>query len=254
MATLKNHPGFWLRDDAAAALNAYETKHGVLNITSAGRTESEQQGLISRWDRGGWLNRPPYLYPPARPAKTSPHVRDGGIAVDTSDWQKFRKHCEDFGFYWYGGDDPVHFNFLGWDGGFDQDTKNRQAWLVSRGWNLVVDGIEGPATRQAYREYQGQLNTILGVKLAVDGIWGPETQKAHQRFYDSIHSKRPSDKKAWQLTYADIQEALNRHGYRLVVDNIWGRKSSDALADFQRKNGLVVDRIVGDKTWEKLNR
>ena len=92
---------------------------------------------------------------------------------------------------------------------------------------------------------------------AVDGIWGPNTQKAHQKFYDSVQAQssgRPSNKTAGQLTYADIQTALNRHGYGLVVDGIWGPKSSNALADFQRRNGLTVDRLVGPLTWDKLNR
>ncbi|MFG6445567.1 peptidoglycan-binding protein [Microbacterium sp. P07] len=44
-----------------------------------------------------------------------------------------------------------------------------------------------------------------------------------------------------------------RAGCNLKVDNGWGRKSSDALADFQGRNGLKVDRRVGDLTWAKLN-
>ena len=76
MATkdLINHPGYWLEAGAADSLARLERDHGVININSAGRTEGGQQGLINRWDAGGWQNRPPYLYEPARPARTSPHV------------------------------------------------------------------------------------------------------------------------------------------------------------------------------------
>lgn len=116
MATLKNHPDFWLRDDAAAAFNAYEAKYGKRTVNSAGRYEWEQQRLINRWDQGGTYNRPPYLYKPARPASASNHVKGGGIAVDIYDWQEFRKHCEEFGFKWFGSSDPVHFDFVGWSG------------------------------------------------------------------------------------------------------------------------------------------
>lgn len=115
MATLKNHPGFWLRDDAAAAFDAYEDKYGVIRVSSAGRTKAEQQALIDKWNKGGKYNRPPYLYRPYMPAEGSEHVKGGGLAVDTSDFNTFRKHCEEFGFKWWGSGDPVHFYFIGWN-------------------------------------------------------------------------------------------------------------------------------------------
>ena len=43
MANLKHHPGMWMRDDAAAALNAYEDKYGVIQLSRAGATRGEQQ-------------------------------------------------------------------------------------------------------------------------------------------------------------------------------------------------------------------
>lgn len=113
---LKNHPGFWLEDSAAAAFDAYEDAHGILELNSAGRYEHEQQELIDRWHAGGKWNRPPYLYRPAEPADQSPHVRGGGRAVDVEDYRKFREHSEDFGFVWFGESDPVHFDFRGWNG------------------------------------------------------------------------------------------------------------------------------------------
>lgn len=253
-APLKNHPGMWLRSDAAAAINALEDKYGVIAITSAGRTEAEQQELIDRWNAGGEYNRPPYLYWPAMPARTSGHVKDGGVAVDVRNYSADRAKLNEFGFQWYGPEDVVHYTFTGWNGAgtFSQVTQDRQNWL-KHWWNLEADGIEGPVTRQVYKEYQEFLNRKYSLKLAVDGIWGEATQKAHQRFWDELMA-RPSSKTADQLTYADIQTALRRHGYDLVVDNIWGPISSDALADFQRHHGLKDDRIVGNETWDKLNR
>lgn len=50
-----------------------------------------------------------------------------------------------------------------------------------------------------------------------------------------------------------VQSLLNKKGYHLVVDGIFGTKTEDDVKDFQRKNGLVVDGIVGAKTWAKLN-
>ncbi len=52
----------------------------------------------------------------------------------------------------------------------------------------------------------------------------------------------------------DIQNALNKQGYKLDVDGIIGPKTTAAIKDYQQKNGLAVDGIVGDKTWGALNK
>lgn len=39
----------------------------------------------------------------------------------------------------------------------------------------------------------------------------------------------------------------------LKVDGIFGAKTENAVEEFQRKNGLATDGIVGKKTWEKLS-
>lgn len=85
MATLRNHPGFWLRDAAAQSFDRMEAAYGApFSISSAGRSVAEQQELINAWNRGGPRNRPPYLYQPAMPATASPHVMNGGEAVDVT--------------------------------------------------------------------------------------------------------------------------------------------------------------------------
>ena len=38
----------------------------------------------------------------------------------------------------------------------------------------------------------------------------------------------------------------------LAVDGVFGRITDECVRDFQRKNGLKIDGVVGDKTWEKL--
>ena len=50
----------------------------------------------------------------------------------------------------------------------------------------------------------------------------------------------------------DLQTKLNQLGYKLAVDGIFGNATETAIKDFQRKNGLVDDGIVGEKTWNKL--
>ena len=49
-----------------------------------------------------------------------------------------------------------------------------------------------------------------------------------------------------------LQWHLNKHGYKLKEDGIYGRKTLEAVKDFQKKNGLVVDGLVGPKTKAAL--
>lgn len=49
-----------------------------------------------------------------------------------------------------------------------------------------------------------------------------------------------------------LQKKLNDAGYNLSVDGDFGKKTLEAVKDYQKVNGLVVDGIVGAKTWEKL--
>ena len=49
-----------------------------------------------------------------------------------------------------------------------------------------------------------------------------------------------------------LEEILNKLGYPVFVSNYFGRDTDQAIKDFQYKNDLVVDGIVGLKTWSKL--
>jgi peptidoglycan hydrolase-like protein with peptidoglycan-binding domain len=49
-----------------------------------------------------------------------------------------------------------------------------------------------------------------------------------------------------------VQTALNNNGYNLVADGIYGKKTQAAVKDYQSKNGLSADGIVGPKTVAKL--
>ncbi len=49
-----------------------------------------------------------------------------------------------------------------------------------------------------------------------------------------------------------LEEILTNLGYKIFVSNFFGRDTDLAVKDFQNKNNLVVDGIVGLKTWSKL--
>ncbi|MFA9487181.1 MULTISPECIES: N-acetylmuramidase domain-containing protein [unclassified Moraxella] len=53
---------------------------------------------------------------------------------------------------------------------------------------------------------------------------------------------------------ARLQAKLNEHGVKLAVDGDFGDATEKAVIDFQRKSGLMIDGVVGIKTWQVLHR
>ena len=51
-----------------------------------------------------------------------------------------------------------------------------------------------------------------------------------------------------------LQTQLNANGYSLDVDGSFGNKTLAAVKDYQQKNNLAVDGIVGNNTWGALNK
>ena len=50
----------------------------------------------------------------------------------------------------------------------------------------------------------------------------------------------------------ELQKLLNQNGYTLDTDGIFGSKTQAAVKDYQQKNNLSVDGIVGKNTWGAL--
>lgn len=51
----------------------------------------------------------------------------------------------------------------------------------------------------------------------------------------------------------EIQQKLNKVGYSLAEDNIYGQATHKAIGDFQSKNGLEVDYLFGKASFAKLD-
>ena len=100
------------------------------------------------------------------------------------------------------------------------------------------------------------------LNLRWGGDWNKNGSYKDEKFLDSPHfevnSQVPENKQV-KLDFGDngeavksLQEKLIKIGYKLVADGDFGNNTKKAVIDFQSKNGLVADGIVGTKTLEKL--
>jgi len=110
-------------------------------------------------------------------------------------------------------------------------------------FSIAVDNSYGSETKKALlKAYQTELNRQFDGNLNVDGIWGDKTSAASVEV--QINAKG-------QLTWI-LQALLNVKGHSLAMDGIFGKKTQQAVKDFQKEAGLQVDGIAGKKTYQAL--
>jgi peptidoglycan hydrolase-like protein with peptidoglycan-binding domain len=118
------------------------------------------------------------------------------------------------------------------------NVKAVQHLLTARGHSTTADGIFGSGTKAKVVAFQKSKG------LAADGIVGantwPKLTSAMVR-----EGNQGNDVKA-------AQTLLNKYGYGLTVDGVFGPLTTSAVKGFQRAQGLAADGIVGPKTWQHL--
>lgn len=99
-----------------------------------------------------------------------------------------------------------------------------------------VDGIYGSDTYRAIYDFQKKHG------LTVDGKVGSQTRKALGIFASATAGK-------YSNIVRNAQQKLQQWGYyRGGVDGLYGPETREAVLNFQRKNGLEPDGIIGPKT------
>ncbi|MFD1044658.1 peptidoglycan-binding protein, partial [Kibdelosporangium lantanae] len=121
-----------------------------------------------------------------------------------------------------------------------------------------ADGIFGPATDTAVRNYQRAQG------LTADGIVGPATWARIESGLGHPGSgpggggtaTRPTLKRgSTGPAVRDLQTRLNTSypAYsHLAVDGTYGPATEQVVKEFQRRSGLTVDGVVGPHTWARL--
>ncbi|HEX5597258.1 MAG TPA: peptidoglycan-binding protein [Micromonosporaceae bacterium] len=112
-----------------------------------------------------------------------------------------------------------------------------QHLLVARGYSTTVDGIFGSHTETRVKQFQSAKK--LKATGVVDRLTWP-LLVVTVRYSSSGHAVR------------GVQRQLRKHGYNLPVTGNFVSQTDAAVRDFQRKNGLYIDGIVGQNTWRTL--
>ncbi len=115
--------------------------------------------------------------------------------------------------------------------------------LNQYGYNLSVDGIFGTRTLNAVRGFQRNNS------LSVDGLVGNNTWKTLLTL-----PPYPLLKQNYRGAYVTfLQQLLESNLYPVSgIDGIFGTRTLNAVRAFQQANGLTVDGIVGNNTWNAL--
>ncbi|MFK7766474.1 MAG: peptidoglycan-binding protein [Mariniblastus sp.] len=118
--------------------------------------------------------------------------------------------------------------------------------------NLTPDGIFGPQTQNAVRNFQRQ------ARISADGIVGPQTQ-AQLAAASRSSVPRPTGTILRNGSRGDavkkLQQDLNaklRPSPNLNPDGNFGGRTQNAVLNFQRQAGLTADGIAGPQTLAAL--
>ena len=123
-----------------------------------------------------------------------------------------------------------------------------QVALKARGhYHGAIDGIAGPMTAAAIREFQRSAG------LAADGLPGPQTRRALGRLGRPLFGKRTLAEGAIGWDVSVLQFLLGWHGVASPhVNGNFGPGTRAAVIRFQRRMRLRPDGIVGPATRAAL--
>lgn len=103
-------------------------------------------------------------------------------------------------------------------------VKTYQKWISTHGGNLKVDGICGPATWESILGISGTTKTVKQVKQGDKGI----------------------------EVYIVKELLIATKFYTGSLDKTFGSDLTAAVKEYQKKKKLVIDGVVGPKTWQSL--
>jgi hypothetical protein len=231
----------WAREKGANVTFIYE-------IIPALYQASAQQGFINN---GRFVDP---IIAVAQSAKETAWGRFGGVL--TAEWRNTAGIKTAAG----GGDfEPeAHQRFETWAEGARAQLNHLAAYV-----GLQPVGTPHPRYWTVQRlSWAGSVRTIeeLGSRWAPSGSYGTDIVRmvGEARSY-RVEQAQPlviesvADPVRPTLRRGSSGESVRVLQEKLFVDGVFGASTEAAVREFQRKHGLVVDGVVGPRTWAKLN-
>ena len=129
------------------------------------------------------------------------------------------------------------------EGGKYHPVETLQYLLRAHGRPVSVDGVFGPSTGTAVRQFQQRKD------LAQDGVVGPKTWVALIMQVSSGDTGEAVRAVQEEFQFRNLS-GDPRQGVQ--IDGNFGRQTEDAVVDFQQALGLTIDGVVGPITWRAL--
>lgn len=209
------------RSLVSAALADLDGPGGLRVSTTRDLSDPELWDISATLARGKRLAAEPGLLPQARVAGATLVVAAVAAALPVPNGSATRARSS--------GTARVHVELL------KLGSRGPAVTRVQRALRIAADGIFGPQTRRAVRAFQKRHG------LLVDGIVGPQTRRA-------LFDRAPAEQRfirAWWVV--PVQRALG-----VPADGLYGPVSRGAVRAYQKRNGLIVDGVVGPQTLGAL--
>ena len=213
-----------------ALAKAIAARGRTMVVNSAYRT-LVQQFLLYKWKN----YRPSCRYHIVAPPGSSNH--QGGLAIDIQDHLGWKPYLERYGWDWFGPGDKPHFTYRG---GGTKEIRSSAVKAFQRLWN----------------------KNHPNDKIAEDGMYGGQTSSRLDQSPAHGFKIAPWDEKPRLLRLShplmegsdvrQLQQALQKSGFELRADGVYGKNTINLVKQFQEQQELVVDGITGAKTREKL--
>lgn len=114
------------------------------------------------------------------------------------------------------------------------------------------------SNKQIQQELQTRVNELeneLKGKQDTISTLEAELEKMSAKMHVRAKATKKSEKNSHEKTHKNIQIALkNANLYNGPIDGRIGNNTKNAIKEFQKRNGLKSDGIVGKKTWVELKK
>ncbi|MDJ0600200.1 MAG: peptidoglycan-binding protein [Crocosphaera sp.] len=200
-----------------------------LKLNSGYRTIAQQLLLYNHKQQGRCGQTLPVAVP-----GTSNH--QSGLALDTPDWSFWKEILPDFGWRWFGLRDRVHFDFPGTHLG----SHAIKAFQILWNRNNLNDQIKDDGQWGSQTQRRVNSSPVEGFGTSLNGFRG--LRLTEPPFMEG------EDVKKVQQALIDAGLSVGRTG----ADGQYGPATFAAVKEFQAREGLLVDGVVGSVTLRKL--